>query len=1046
MLFSNRFTRRSAPWLAGASLLLSGVAQATPVFINEIHYDNTGTDTGEAIEIAGPAGTDLTGWSLVLYNGNGGALYNTISLSGSIPDAGDGFGVLDYPTIGLQNGFPDGVALVDGTDTVVQFLSYEGSFTAVDGPAAGLPSLDIGVEEPFDTPIGFSLQLTGTGVVYEDFVWAGPAAATFGSINTDQTFSVAEIAPAIATVSPADGDTDVPLASSVFVTFTEEVSVTTASFALTCSESGDVPFALTGSGASYALVPDAGLPPSETCTLTVVAANVSDVDADDPPDLMEADFASSFKTETGPQYAFIHEIQGDGDAVTGPGPFTVEAVVVGAYQDSDELQGFFLQEEDADADADPATSEGIFVYCSSCPVPVQVGDQVRVTGTASEYFGMSQLEATTPDAVEVLMSSGSLLPTPASPSLPVPGVPTDDLALADAAINGYFEPFEGMLVQFDDELTVAEYFELARYGQLVLAAGGRPRQFTDISAPDIDGYTAHLIDVASRTVILDDDNNVQNDAITGGDTPYYHPVPGLSLDNFFRGGDTITGLTGVLHWSWAGFGGTDAWRIRPVIEQFDYAFTSLNEVPGAPEIGGLKIASFNVLNYFLTIDETSSSSSGPCGASQLLDCRGADSERELDRQREKLTAALLELDADVIGLVELENTPDVSPLAAIVGDLNAAGLDEYAFIDTGVIGTDAIKVGIIYKTASALPLGDFAVLDDPAFVNPFDAETDRNRPALAQTFEQPVSGARVTVVVNHFKSKGGSELDDSGAVCVDNDPGNDVPDCDQGDGQGYFNATRTEAARVLADWLDGDPTGSGDPNVLILGDLNAYRYEDPITVLKDAGYVDLVDTRLGPYAYSFLFDGQLGYLDYALASASLAPRVVGITEWHINADEVPLFDYNDEIRDFPGEASFERESSALPIYAADPFRTSDHDPVVVGLDLVPPALQVAVTPDVLWPPNHKYVEVTATVRATDDGGAAPTVTLVSVTSNEPDNGRGDGNTRNDIQIIDDRTFKLRAERSALGSGRVYTIIYQAEDAAGNTMLQSATVSVPLRRR
>ncbi|MFN2218955.1 MAG: hypothetical protein ACK2UA_10145, partial [Anaerolineae bacterium] len=140
MLFSNRFTRRSAPWLAGASLLLSGVAQATPVFINEIHYDNTGTDTGEAIEIAGPAGTDLTGWSLVLYNGNGGALYNTISLSGSIPDAGDGFGVLDYPTIGLQNGPPDGVALVDGTDTVVQFLSYEGSFTAVDGPAAGLPS------------------------------------------------------------------------------------------------------------------------------------------------------------------------------------------------------------------------------------------------------------------------------------------------------------------------------------------------------------------------------------------------------------------------------------------------------------------------------------------------------------------------------------------------------------------------------------------------------------------------------------------------------------------------------------------------------------------------------------------------------------------------------------------------------------------------------------------------------------------------------------------------------------------------------------------
>jgi hypothetical protein len=119
---------------------------------------------------------------------------------------------------------------------------------------------------------------------------------------------------------------------------------------------------------------------------------------------------------------------------------------------------------------------------------------------------------------------------------------------------------------------------------------------------------------------------------------------------------------------------------------------------------------------------------------------------------------------------------------------------------------------------------------------------------------------------------------------------------------------------------------------------------------------------------------------------------------------------------------------------------------VVGLDLVPPALQVTVTPEVLWPPNHKYVEVTATVTATDDGGAAPTVTLVSVTSNEPDNGRGDGNTRNDIRIIDDTTFELRAERSALGWGRVYTITYQAEDAAGNINVEAATVSVPLNKR
>jgi predicted extracellular nuclease len=1026
-------------WLLGASLLLVSVAQAdTPVFINEIHYDNTGTDAGEAIEIAGPAGTDLTGWSIVLYNGSDGAVYSTTALSGAIADAGGGFGFIfvDYSTNGIQNGAPDGIALVDRTSTVVQFLSYEGGFTAINGPAVGLTSDDIGVAESSGTPVGASLQLIGIGTVYEDLSWAAPAPATFGSVNSGQTFSLVETAPAVASVSPAHNATDVPRDSAILVTFTEAVSVTSDSFALDCSASGDVAFTLTGSGASYALLPDAGLPANETCALTVVAASVSDVDTDDPPDQMQADFTSRFTTEAGPMLARIHEIQGSGDAVTGSGPFTVEALVIGAYQGTDQLRGFFLQEEDAHADTDPATSEGIFVFCGTCPVSVSVGDQVRVTGPATDFFGMSQLTATAPVAVEVL-SSGNPLPRPATPSLPVPGIPAGDLALAETAINAYFEPFEGMLVRFEDELTVAEYFELARYGQLVLAAGGRPRQFTDISAPGIDGYIDHLIDVASRTIILDDDNNVQNDAITGGDTPYYHPVPGLSLDNFFRGGDTITGLTGVLHWSFAGSGGTDAWRVRPVLEQFDYAFTPVNEVPAAPEIAGLKVASFNVLNYFLTIDQTSSSSSGPCGAFQNLDCRGADSERELQRQREKLTAALLELDADVVGLVELENTPGVSPLAQIVEDLNAAGPDEYAFIDTGAIGTDAIKVGIIYKTTSVRTLGDFAVLDDPAFVNPFAADADRNRPALAQTFEQPASAARFTVVVNHFKSKGSSGLD-----CVNGS--NAVPDCDQGDGQGYFNATRTVAAQVLADWLAGDPTGSGDPNVLILGDLNAYRYEDPITALKDAGYVDLIDTNLGPDAYSYLFDGQLGYLDYALASPSLAPRVVGVAEWHINADEVPLFDYNDEILDSPGEASFQRESAALPIYAADPYRTSDHDPVIVGLDLVPPALDVAVTPDVLWPPNHKYVEVKATPTVIDAGGTVA-LTLISVTSNEPDDGRGDGNTQNDIRIIDDTTFLLRAERSSVGTGRVYMISYMAEDAAGNTTLQSATVSVPLNQ-
>ncbi len=295
------------------------------------------------------------------------------------------------------------------------------------------------------------------------------------------------------------------------------------------------------------------------------------------------------------------------------------------------------------------------------------------------------------------------------------------------------------------------------------------------------------------------------------DTPYFHPVPGLSTGNFFRGGDTITGLTGVLHWSFAGQSGTDAWRIRPVVEAFDYAFTPANPRPGLPEVDGrIKVASFNVLNYFLSIDTANT-----CSPTQTADCRGADSEQELQRQRAKLLAALEQLDADVFGFMEMENTPGVEPLADLV-----AGLPGYAYVDTGPTGTDAIRVGIIYKTTTVSPVGAHAVLDSQAFVNPRNASVDRNRPAVAQTFQETLTGERFTVVVNHLKSKG------SGCGGGDDDTTT---------GQGNCNLTRTLAAQALADWLATDPTGSDDADVLIIGDLNSYAKEDPITALSDAG-------------------------------------------------------------------------------------------------------------------------------------------------------------------------------------------------------------------
>lgn len=171
------------------------VPAAEIAFINEIHYDNASSDVGEAIEVAGTAGLDLTGWSLVLYNGNGGGAYNTTSLSGVIPNQQNGFGTLFFSISGIQNGAPDGVALVNAEDTVVQFLSYEGSFVAVDGPAAGMTSEDIGVAETGSTPAGYSLQLIGSGFAYTDFSWSEAIAETFGSINTGQSFGSGGVDP-----------------------------------------------------------------------------------------------------------------------------------------------------------------------------------------------------------------------------------------------------------------------------------------------------------------------------------------------------------------------------------------------------------------------------------------------------------------------------------------------------------------------------------------------------------------------------------------------------------------------------------------------------------------------------------------------------------------------------------------------------------------------------------------------------------------------------------------------------------------------------------
>jgi len=179
--------------VVGLLAMVAVEASAQAVFINEIHYDNVSTDTGEFVEIAGPAGTDLAGWTVELYNGNGGASYGTINLAGVLPDQGNGGGTLSFAHAGIQNGSPDGMALVNSTGNVEMFISYEGTFAAVGGPADGMMSVDIGVSEPGSTPVGSSLYLVDLptrGQVYTDFMWVGPFPESPGAVNPGQILPV----------------------------------------------------------------------------------------------------------------------------------------------------------------------------------------------------------------------------------------------------------------------------------------------------------------------------------------------------------------------------------------------------------------------------------------------------------------------------------------------------------------------------------------------------------------------------------------------------------------------------------------------------------------------------------------------------------------------------------------------------------------------------------------------------------------------------------------------------------------------------------------
>jgi predicted extracellular nuclease len=576
--------------------------------------------------------------------------------------------------------------------------------------------------------------------------------------------------------------------------------------------------------------------------------------------------------------------------------------------------GFFIQ--DANGDGDPTTSDAIFVFGGQ--TAAVVGDKVRVTATVSEFTpsGATRSYTELKDATSIVKLGSGFTITPTNIDLP-----SDDLAR-----------YEAMLVHFSSPLTVNGNSYLGDRGELVLSSGRRevPTNHYPARSPEAVAMAA----ANARNMVLLDDGIFTTPAT----------IPYLAADGTVRTGDTVTDLTGVLDFGAMGGGG--AWfKLQPTETP---TFTRSNPRTDAPVIaaGNVRVASANVLNFFTTFTD-GTDYLGRTGQGCKLgnttskgNCRGADNLKEFERQRDKIVNELKAMDADAVGLMEIQNNGDTA-VSYLVDQLNKAiGYTAYAYVpQPAATGTDAIRVAMIYKPAVLALVG--GALSDNDSIN--------NRPPMAQTFKAVANGARFSLIVNHLKSKGGCG-------------GAGAGDSDSGDGQSCWNATRVKQAQRLAVFIQQVVAASGDSDVLAVGDFNAHGFEDPINYLTAHGMVNEIERFVRPHgiAYSYVFDAESGYLDHALASTSLDSQVAGVTEWHNNADEPDAIDYNlGDTADDP--------------YVNNAFRASDHDPVIVSLNLAPTFTDVSSSVSVAKSGlalNRTTGKYTGTVSFTNTSGAA----------------------------------------------------------------------------
>ena len=609
---------------------------------------------------------------------------------------------------------------------------------------------------------------------------------------------------------------------------------------------------------------------------------------------------------------------------------TVETkgVVTAAYPKGENanlkgLEGFTIQTPGTGGTWDPSrtASDGLFVFMgkSSATMP-SIGDCVVVKGKVAEYSGVKNATAATQSLTQLLPQSITAA-TDCDPVKPteLSGVPTQD----------QMEALESMLVLPKDTWTITDNYKTNRYGTLSLTPGTEVlRTATDVVVPGA-AAQAYEAENAAKTIDLDDGSttDLTNFQQNGHKERYAYLANGAPA----RVGYHVTFTKPVVLESRFGsfvFQPTQMTAGNPDRSPV----TITGERPAAPSVSGdTKVATFNVLNYFSDLGENEPGCKGyedrdhKYVTDKNCKLRGAWSSQAFANQQTKIVQAINTIDADVVALEEIENpvasgvsTDRDGALKSLVNALNAAaGSEVWAYVpspSTVPANEDVIRIAFIYKKATITPVGDSVIYDDPAY-------TGLARQPLAQEFK-PITdanheGKNFVVIANHFKSKGSAPKNLSGAEAAAN--------TDNGDGQGNSNGVRVKQARALATFaqrFNGTPT-------LLVGDFNAYTKEDPLKVLTDAGWAH----ESGHGDSSYVYGGRSGSMDHVFANSAAHPLITEVKSWAVNAQESIAFEYS--------RANY---NAYLAFEADNPYRASDHNPEIIGLNLITPITQPPVGP------------------------------------------------------------------------------------------------------